>query len=177
MTTQYDPQRHHRRSIRLKGYDYAQAGAYFVTMVAHGRECLFGEIVGGVMRVNEYGALVAACWDVLPQHFRHAELDAFVVMPNHVHGIVIFMQDAYASAGRGEAFAQPAVPFGTSAPANASPQQHASSPHPHGTKPRSLNALIQNFKSVGLVQLSFRAVFARNLFSKTEISHSVRNDI
>jgi putative transposase len=89
----YDPNKHHRRSIRLKGYDYTQAGAYFVTIVTQDRECLFGEVVEGEMRVNPFGEIVAWAWNDLPNHNPHVELDAFVVMPNHVHGIVLIVDD------------------------------------------------------------------------------------
>ena len=85
----FDPKIHHRRSIRLKGYDYLQAGAYFVTIVAWRREMLFGEIVDGQMILNWHGQIVLAAWIDLPNHYRHAELGAFIIMPNHIHGIVI----------------------------------------------------------------------------------------
>lgn len=75
--------------MRLRGYDYAQAGAYFVTICARGQECLFGEVVGGEMRRNGWGAIVTRCWDELPQHYPTVELDAFTAMPNHVHGIIV----------------------------------------------------------------------------------------
>ena len=84
----YDPARHRRRSIRLRGYDYSQAGAYFVTIVTRNRECLFGEVVEDLMRLNDAGRMVAQCWHELAAHFPHLELDEFVVMPNHVHGII-----------------------------------------------------------------------------------------
>ncbi len=71
----YDPQKHHRRSIRLRGFDYAQTGAYFVTIVTLGRECLLGEIVDGEMRLNVNGEIVCACWDDLPSHYANVELD------------------------------------------------------------------------------------------------------
>ncbi len=85
----YDPQKHHRRSIRLKGYDYSQAGAYFVTICTQNRECLFGDIVDGEMMLNDAGQMVEQCWYDIPLHFPHAGLDEFVVMPNHIHGIVV----------------------------------------------------------------------------------------
>ena len=69
----FDPQRHHRRSIRLKGYDYLQAGAYFVTICAQNRECLFGEIVDGEMRLNGQGEIVIACWIICRVIFRAIE--------------------------------------------------------------------------------------------------------
>ncbi len=87
--TGFDPKIHHRHSIRLKGYDYSQAGAYFVTIVTQGRVLLFGEVVNGEMRPNRYGGIVQTTWFDLPRHYPHVELGAFVIMPNHVHGIVI----------------------------------------------------------------------------------------
>ena len=78
-----------RRALRLKGYDYAQAGAYFVTVCTQGRACLFADMVHGEMRLNACGDIVKACWNDLPHHYGHIELDAFVVMPNHVHAIIV----------------------------------------------------------------------------------------
>ena len=83
-----DPHRHHRRSIRLRGYDYAQPGAYFVTVCTHRFLNLFGEVVEGQIRLNHLGRIVAECWEDLPNHYRHICLDEFVVMPDHVHGII-----------------------------------------------------------------------------------------
>ncbi|MDT8423033.1 MAG: transposase, partial [Desulfuromonadales bacterium] len=85
----FKPEIHQRRSIRLRDYDYSRAGAYFVTLCTFQRACLFGEVVDGEMRLNEAGRTVQKCWDDIPDHFPHVELDAFVVMPNHVHGIVV----------------------------------------------------------------------------------------
>lgn len=89
----FDPQKHHRRSIRLKGYDYAQAGACFVTIVTQGRVCLFGEVVNGEMVLNEYGKIVQKWWDDLSTHFPGIETGAFVIMPNHMHGVIIIVDD------------------------------------------------------------------------------------
>jgi putative transposase len=84
----FDSQKHHRRSIRVKGYDYSSEGAYYVTIVTQARECLFGEIIDGEMQFNEYGKIVQKRWDEIPIHFPNVELGAFVIMPNHVHGII-----------------------------------------------------------------------------------------
>lgn len=86
--TPYDPQHHHRRSIRLKGYDYAQAGAYFLTLCTKDRACLFGDIVDGLMVLNVAGRVVDECWKAIPSHFPHVGLDTFVIMPNHIHGVL-----------------------------------------------------------------------------------------
>jgi len=95
MTTRarYDPEIHHRRSIRLKGYDYSQHGAYFITVCTYQRDCLFGEILApGTPRAemvqNESGRLVQYTWDDLPNHIAGIELGPFVVMPNHIHGLI-----------------------------------------------------------------------------------------
>ena len=77
-----------RRSIRLPGYDYASAGWYFVTICCHKRQNLFGEIQQGEMVLNAAGEMVEECWFNIPKHFPNAELHEFVVMPNHVHGII-----------------------------------------------------------------------------------------
>jgi REP element-mobilizing transposase RayT len=88
MKTKFDPQKHHRRSIRLKGYDYTSEGAYYVTIVVQGRQCLFGEIVDREMRLNECGRIIQKRWNDIPIHFPNVELGAFITMPNHVHGII-----------------------------------------------------------------------------------------
>ena len=90
--------RKRRRSIRLRQYDYAQPGAYFVTLCTHARECLFGEIVSGEMRLNIYGEIVAEEWKRSAEIRHEVELDVFVVMPNHLHGIVAITDDSSAMA-------------------------------------------------------------------------------
>jgi len=102
----YDPEKHRRRSIRLKGYDYSHAGVYFVTICTQGRACLFGEVIDGEMRLNDAGRMVVAEWERLPALFPNVVLDAFVVMPNHVHGIVILTNPADDTTDR-------ATPMGT----------------------------------------------------------------
>jgi len=67
----HDPDRHHRRSIRLRGYDYAQAGAYFVTICVHDRECLLGEVTDNAMSPSVAGRIVEATWDGLPRLYPH----------------------------------------------------------------------------------------------------------
>jgi putative transposase len=85
----YKSQKHHRRSIRLKGYDYSQTGAYFVTICSYNRESIFGEIVDGEAILSRYGRIVLTDWQNLAKRHPHIELGAFTVMPNHVHGIVV----------------------------------------------------------------------------------------
>jgi len=84
----YDPQKHHRRSIRLKGYDYTSPGAYFVTICAQGRVCLFGQVVDADMVLNDAGRMVQRIWETIPGRFPTIRFDAYVIMPNHFHAII-----------------------------------------------------------------------------------------
>ena len=78
-----------RQPLRLRDYDYTRPGAYFITICTHRRRCLFGRVADGAMHPNAFGAIVGSCWRALPRHYPHVELDGFVVMPNHVHGILL----------------------------------------------------------------------------------------
>ena len=80
---------HKRRSIRLREYDYSQAGAYFVTICTRNRECLFGNIIDGEALLNDAGRMVQTVWDELPAHYANIDIDLFQIMPNHIHGIII----------------------------------------------------------------------------------------
>jgi len=88
-SARYDPDIHHRHSIRLKGYDYSREGAYFVTLCVQNRECLFGDVVDREMCVNDAGEMVMKTWADLPNHYGNITLDEFVIMPNHIHGIIV----------------------------------------------------------------------------------------
>ncbi|MGB3203811.1 MAG: transposase [Crinalium sp.] len=85
----YNPNIHHRRSIRLKGYDYSEAGAYFVTICVNQRRSLLGKIQEGIMYPSPAGEMVQIVWDEIPTYYQGIEIDAFVLMPNHIHGIII----------------------------------------------------------------------------------------
>ena len=84
----FDSQKHHRRSIRVPDYNYSQPGAYFITIVTWRRECLFGEIKDGEMKLNKAGQIVWNVWNSLPARYPQIGLGAAVVMPNHFHGII-----------------------------------------------------------------------------------------
>jgi putative transposase len=83
-----------RRSLRLKGYDYAQAGAYFVTICTQDRACLFGDAVDDTICLSAAGQLAATLWNNMQNRFPEVDLDAFVVMPNHIHGIIVLSNGA-----------------------------------------------------------------------------------
>jgi REP element-mobilizing transposase RayT len=90
-----------RRALRLRDYDYAQAGGYFVTICTQGRSCLFGDIVDYQMCLNAAGHMLVRLWSDIPNHFSSVAMDDFVVMPNHLHGIVVLPDAAAAPSGDG----------------------------------------------------------------------------
>jgi REP element-mobilizing transposase RayT len=92
-TMKYDPNKHHRRSIRLKGYDYSQPGAYFVTICINGGLPTLGKICNSQMYASKPGQMVQNAWDELPLHYPGVAVDAFVLMPDHIHGIIFLTAD------------------------------------------------------------------------------------
>ena len=96
----YNPQKHHRQSIRLKGYDYSQAGAYFITICVMARQHLFGKVVNKEMVLNQMGQIAYNEWLNTPQLRPNVSLDVFVIMPNHIHGIILI--NDMDTPGRGE---------------------------------------------------------------------------
>ena len=153
---------HNRRSIRVKGYDYTQPGYYFITLVAKNRYCIFGSIAESDIKLNEIGELVVSCWLRIPDNFEHTTLDEFILMPNHLHGIIVIEE----AVGMGEAFGGIPQNVDNISSLNASPLQ------PIGTKSGSLGAIIQNFKSVStrIVNKQFfkpgNKIWQRNYFER-----------
>lgn len=89
----YDPDRHHRRSIRLKGYDYSRAGAYFITICTYNKECILGNVINSEMQPNEYGMIIENEWVKTAEIRSNIIIDKYMAMPNHVHGIIIILDD------------------------------------------------------------------------------------
>ena len=171
----YNPEKHHRRSIRLRGYDYAQAGAYFVTIVTRDRACLFGEVVNGEMRLNDSGGVIHSMWDELPDHYPGVERDAFVVMPNHIHGVVVLVNDV--GAGSNDVGAGPRACPNKDKPESGQPQ---------GVAPTmstiSLPDAVHRFKTLTTkryidgVKLSGWPSFAGRLWQRNYYEHIVRGE-
>ena len=88
----YNHDFHHRRSIRLEGYDYSRSGAYFITICTHNRESMFGEIVDGEMFLSELGHIARSYWYHLENQHPNLEIDESIVMPNHLHGIIVLLE-------------------------------------------------------------------------------------
>lgn len=147
-----------RRSIRLKGYDCAGTGGYYVTIVSRGRECLFGEIVDGKMHLNEMGKIVRECWEEISTHFPAVDFDVFVVMPNHLHGIIIIHNN-----GRQMMKSSPAIGA-----------RHASPLPARGVSSHSLGAIIGSFKSA-VTRRAGRKLNLANIWQRNYYEHIIRD--
>lgn len=151
----YDPEHHHRRSIRLKGYDYSQPGAYFVTICTQNRACLFGDVVDGKMRLNDIGRIVEQCWYHIPVHFAHVQLDAFMVMPNHVHGIIVLVDS-------GNVGATHASPLPT---------------RPRGPQRKSIASIVGSFKSTVTKRINdYRGTPGLPVWQRNYYEHIIRDE-
>ena len=119
-----ETEKYHRRSIRLKDYDYSRIGAYFVTIRTHSNRNVFGNVVNGKMQVSKYGRIVETEWRKTASIRNNVKLDIFVVMPNHFHGIILISENVFVGATRRVA------------------------PTPHGPKPNSVGAIVGQLKSI-----------------------------
>ncbi len=154
-----------RRFLRLQGFDYSREGAYFVTICTRNRECLFGDVVDGQMRLNGVGRSVQTFWDAMPERFPPIESDAFVVMPNHVHGILFNVGAALAPPKQVKAgFALPSGGAASSAP----------------TGPASITTLgnvLRAFKSISAI--SVNRLLSRSgqpLWQRNYYEHVIRDE-
>jgi len=86
-----------RQSTRLRGYDYAQAGAYFVTICTAERRPAFGRFHAGELQLHPYGYIAAECWQRIPEHYPTVVLDEWIVMPDHFHGIIVLATESSAT--------------------------------------------------------------------------------
>jgi REP element-mobilizing transposase RayT len=151
--------RFHRRSIRLRGYDYTRSGAYYVTVCTQDRLPLFGDVVNGMMVPNAMGDIVQRCWDAIPEHMSMVVCDAFVVMPNHVHGIIVITDMVAGGSldGGGSVGAANSRPLRM--PATNEP---VDPPPPDGTNiPRRPPIAIMVKNSLGHIMQTFKAAVSR----------------
>ena len=180
----FDPDKHHRRSIRLRGYDYTRAGAYFVTICTQNRECLFGDIEEGEIRLNDTGHMVQSVWNELPQHYPGVDVDAFVVMSNHIHGIIVLMDDdVVVGAGpRARPIGPRARPDNReSPPFDGQPQGVRG--QPQGVAPTmSLPDVVHRFKSLTTARFRHGVIhnnwhpFHGGLWQRNYYEHVIRNE-
>lgn len=162
---------HHRRSIRLEGYDYRQDGAYFVTVCVAGMVCVLGEAVGDSVRLNAWGQVVEECWQWLAQQYPYVELDEWVVMPNHFHGILVIVGGN--DFGRGGSRAAPTDNTVTN---NAPEVVPLTSIVPIKRKP--LGQLIGAFKTVSTKRINeMRGTPGQALWQRNYWEHIIRSEI
>jgi putative transposase len=157
--TKFDPKIHHRKSVRLKGYDYAQAGAYFVTMVTFHRDCLFVKIENGEMVLNDLGKIADECWRAIPEHFPFVELGAHIIMPNHAHGVIV-INDMGDGTGRGAAMLRP---------------YNDNTTHKINVKPGSLGAIVRSYKSAVSYRIN-KEHNATSIWQRNYHEHIIRSE-
>ena len=168
----FDPKIHHRQSIRLQGYDYSQAGGYYVTIVTWHREFLFGEIANQEMRLNKVGKIVEWEWLELSKRLHYVELGASVVMPNHFHGILFIHENAGATRQ-----GQTRLPSDEKPLQAITPEGMDGSPLPRRPKPASLGAIIAQFKSRATKRIwKFPEFKGIPIWQRNYHEHIIRNE-
>ena len=155
----FDPKKHHRKSIRLQGYDYSREGAYYVTIVTYHRDCLFGEIVNGEMFLNEFGKIADECWRAIPNQFPFVELGAHVIISIYAHGIIAIHTDELSS---NVGATQCVAPTPTIT-------------RPKGPKPKSLGAIIGSFKSAVSYRIH-KELNATGIWQRNYYEHIIRDE-
>lgn len=151
---------HNRRSIRLKGYDYSSPGAYFVTIVTHGRLPILGKLISGEIQLSILGRIIEECWQEIPSHFPLVSLDAYVIMPNHLHGIVNINDDHIETAKNGLP-----NPIKNNKSSQNVPQQ------------QSLGAIIGLYKSSATKRIRQRQIYYPNpIWQRNYYEHIIRNE-
>lgn len=149
-----------RKHIRLRGYDYRRAGAYYVTICTKDRSMLFGDVVDRVMMPNAVGMIVQQCWDAIPDHMPMVILDAFVVMPNHVHGIIVITDVAAdVSSGGG-----PVGSANSPTLRNTAPAHGPTEPPPPDDASRRPPVAIMVKNSLGHIMQTFKAAVSRQVY-------------
>ena len=171
----YNPDIHKRQSIRLQGYDYSQSGLYFITICCYERECLFGNIINSQITLNNFGELIKEEWLKSAEIRKEIELDEFVIMPNHFHGIVIINQEIKRDFIKNNVEASD-----NNVGANGrSPlrQEIQSSPPKISMKPKSLSSLIAGFKSATTKKINMIRNTPQNpVWQRNYYDHIIRND-
>jgi putative transposase len=181
----FNPDIHHRRSIRLRGYDYSQYGMYFVTICTQDRLRLFGDIADGEMTLNDAGCMVRATWDEIPAHYCGIEIDQFTVMPNHIHGIIKLVgagpracPDPQARASTNPVGATP-----RGCPTSQGQPQVAGQAQGPAPTDLSLSDVVHRFKTMttkkytdGVKQNGWQA-FPAKLWQRNYYEHIIRNEV
>jgi REP element-mobilizing transposase RayT len=163
----YNPDKHCRRSIRLKGYDYSQAGIYFVTICTKNKKCLFGEIKNDKMILNQLGYIVQNEWIKTSEIRNNVTLDSFVIMPNHLHGIIIINNDVR----RG------VLQYAPTANAHAAGISQYAPTATFRSPSQTIGAIVRGFKSVATKRINeIRKTPGLPLWQRNYYEHIIRNE-
>ena len=156
-----------RRSIRLKDYDYSHEGAYFVTICTQNKACVLGKVADGETKTNEFGKVVNERWLEIPHHFPDVEVDTFVIMPNHIHGILVihdcrgtttYCTTSVYNVRRGDPMGRPYI-------------------RPRGPAPDSLGTIIGQFKAVVTKRINkLRGTSGARIWQRNYYEHVIRNE-
>ncbi len=165
--SKYNPHIHHRRSIRLKGYDYSREGLYFITICCQDKVCLFGDVVDEKMILNEYGLVAQNEWLKTPEIRPNVELGEFVVMPNHIHGIIRLIHDPR----RGELHSPPNTGEFDGDECN---EGECNSPLPRGTS-QTIGAIVRGYKSAVTKKLNSMNI-GHVIWQRNYHEHIIRNE-
>jgi REP element-mobilizing transposase RayT len=163
---------HKRRSIRIKDYDYTQPGAYFITIVTYQHKCIFGQVQDGRTEINNLGKIACWEWIRLPQRFLNLALDAFIVMPNHIHGIIRIIHDRGTAAEEFNEVHSPTCRAPTNNVAGSSSHERFGKP-----VPGSIPTIVRSYKSSVTLQINritrnrSGSVWQRNYYE-----HIIRNE-
>ena len=136
-----------QKQYRYKGYDYSRDGFYFVTICAKNRKMFFGDVIAGKMQLSEIGKIAEKFWLEIPNHFPFVKLDQFIIMPNHIHGIIKIDNENYNYHHNNRRNRACPVPTAITIPANMDINKNNGSTFGHVT-PKSLSTIINSFKSV-----------------------------
>jgi REP element-mobilizing transposase RayT len=177
----YNPNIHHRRSIRLKGYDYSSEGLYFITICCHNKVCLFGHVLNGAMVLNEYGQIAFNEWMKTPEIRPNVELGEFIVMPNHIHGIIRITRrgESYSPNSGGESHSPDCR--GDSRGVLNTPDFMGESVSPQRYSPRlqgpsqTIGAIVRGYKSAVTKKLNALGV-GRKVWQRDYYEHIIRNE-
>ena len=151
----YNPQIHNRQSLRLKGHDYGSEGLYFITICTYDRNHYFGEIKNGEIILNAAGKIAAECWKNIPNHFPHTKLYEYVIMPNHVHGIIEITENARLAGMDGDVRSK-----------NFSTLQSPS---------KTIGSIVRGFK-IGVTKWMRQNTEIKNVWHRNYYDHIIRND-
>ncbi len=162
----YTPNKHHRKSIRLKGYDYSQSGLYFVTICCQNMLCLFGKIENETMILNDSGKIANNCWLDIPNHFPNVILHNHIIMPNHVHGIIELTETTVGAKN----ISPTNTPNINTRAKHFSPLQST----PKGTS-KTIGSIVRGFK-IGVTKWIRQNTNIYDVWQRNYYEHIIRND-